>query len=98
MTMIPHGFLIPHACKIFEDLQVAATLFIRESTKGLLASKFWVGQPWVEIHEMPNLLNFEVEHGLISERQVYNARCMRRARRTQQTVLGRHAGFCDFFV
>ena len=63
-----------------------------------MASNFWVGQPWVEIHALPNLLNFEVEHGLISERHVYNARCMRRVRRTQETVLGRHAGFCDFFV
>jgi len=98
MTMIRHGLFIPSVCKIFEDLQVAATLYIIERTEGLLASKFWAGQPWVEIHAMPNLLDFEVEHGLISERHVYNARCMRRVRRTQETVLGRHAGFCDFFV
>ena len=80
MTMIRHGLLVPSVCKIFEDLQVAASLYIIEPSDRLAASKFWVGDPWVQIHDMPNLLDFEVEHGLISERHVYNERCMRRVR------------------
>jgi AraC-like DNA-binding protein len=98
MTIVPHGLLIPHVCKIFEDLQVAATLYFLESTKGLTSSKLWVGDPWVQIHEISSAQDFEVEHGLISERHVYNERCIRRVQRKKETVLGHHAGFSDFFV
>src|SRR5450432_2909557 len=96
--MLQHGLIIPHVCKVFEDLQVAATLYFLEWTEPLAASKLWVGDPWVQIHEMTTLLDFEAEHGLISERHVYNERCIRRVRQKKETVLGRHAGFSDFFV
>src|SRR5258706_11266031 len=98
MTLLRHGLILPHVCKVFEDLQVAAALYVLESNDRLRASKLWVGDPWLDIHTLPNLLDFEVEHGLISKRHVYNERCIDRVRRKKETVLGQHAGFFDFFV
>jgi AraC-like DNA-binding protein len=98
MSLIRHGLLIPHVCKMFEDLQVAGALYFLEKRERSLAAKVWRGGAWIDIHALPNLLDFEVEHGLISKRHVYNGRCIRQVLRTKKTVLGEHAGFADLFV
>jgi AraC-like DNA-binding protein len=70
--------------RIFEDLGIAASMSLDDG--------------WLEIHDEPNLLSFEMEHGAVHERWRYNARCIDRAKRTHAAVLGQHRGFLDFFV
>jgi AraC-like DNA-binding protein len=79
-----HGILVAPVTRIFEDLGVAASLSLDDG--------------WLEIHDEPNLLGFEMEHGAVHERWTYNARCIDRARRTRAAVLGQHRGFFDLFV
>jgi AraC-like DNA-binding protein len=79
-----HGILIPPACKIFEDLGVGGSLIF----EGV----------WYPIHGRADLLNYEIEHGRISERYEYNDRCFGRAERERSSVLGQHRGFSDLFV
>jgi AraC-like DNA-binding protein len=98
MSALRLGLLIPHVCKIFDDLEVGASLHILGENEGVIRPKLWRQGAWTDIHSISSLLNFEVEHGLISKRHVYNGRCMRQVQRTQRTVLGRHAGFADLFV
>jgi len=81
---LEHGILIAPLTRAFEELAVAASL--------------WLDSGWLAIHEHPNLLSFEMEHGALEGRWVYNARCIARARRTGATVIGQHKGFYDLFV
>ncbi len=53
---------------------------------------------WHAVHTVPNVLSFELEHGVEVERWTYNARCMGRAVRQRRAVLGQHAGFTDLFI
>jgi len=81
---LAHGILIAPLTGAFEELAVAASL--------------WLDDGWLAIHEHPNLLGFEMEHGALEERWAYNARCIARARRTGATVVGQHKGFYDLFA
>jgi len=53
---------------------------------------------WHAVHTVPNVLSFELEHGVEVERWTYNERCMGQAARQRRAVLGQHAGFTDLFV
>jgi len=53
---------------------------------------------WHAVHTVPNVLSFELEHGIEVERWTYNERCMTQAARQKSAVLGQHAGFSDLFV
>ncbi|HEV8247072.1 MAG TPA: hypothetical protein VGP93_14945, partial [Polyangiaceae bacterium] len=76
--------LLPPLTKVFEDLAVGASL--------------WIDQGWLSIHEEQNLLTFEMQHGVLEQRWVYNDRCIERALKTKKPVLGEHNGFHDLFV
>jgi AraC-like DNA-binding protein len=56
------------------------------------------GKRWRILHSEPNLIAFETQHGLESDRFRYNERCFRLARRTCEAVVGEHAGLSDLFV
>jgi AraC-like DNA-binding protein len=71
--------------RVFEDLRVGATLYL-------------VGQWPRVIHEAPNLLTFEIAHGVVDDRYAYNNTCLKQARRTGKPVHGQHSGFSDLFV
>src|SRR5262245_48454248 len=79
-----HGFIVPSVCKIFEDLGIGASLL-------------WEGE-WRPILGRAQILNYELEHGRISDRYKYNERCISRAERERSSVLGTHGGFSDWFV
>jgi AraC-like DNA-binding protein len=63
-----------------------------------VGASLWIDQGWLSIHEEQNLLVFEMQHGVLEERWVYNERCIQQALTTQRPVLGEHNGFCDLFV
>ncbi|HEV8247415.1 MAG TPA: hypothetical protein VGP93_16670, partial [Polyangiaceae bacterium] len=75
---------IATACKLFDDVGVAASL----CSEG----------HWASIHTRPNVVTFEFEHGLLTERFAYNDRCLERVQREKETVVAEHAGFVDLFV
>jgi AraC-like DNA-binding protein len=80
-----HALLIPAVAHAFDTMRVGAAL--REKDQ------------WYAIHTPPNpIQEFELAHGREAERDAYNMRCIDRALRKDETVLGRHAGFSDFFV
>jgi AraC-like DNA-binding protein len=79
-----HALAAIGAGNIFEDLGVSASL--------------WDFANWHLIHIEPNVIEFEVEHGVEGERSKHNARCFRRARRDRDLVVGEHAGLFDFFL
>jgi AraC-like DNA-binding protein len=81
---LKHTLLIPPFCKVFQDLKVSASL--------------WVDAYWSSIHGEPNVVTFELEHGVLLERGPHNERCFERSRRERATVIGEHAGFHDMFV
>src|SRR4051812_39717577 len=53
---------------------------------------------WHAVHTVPNVLSFELEHGVEVERWTYNERCMSQAARRRRAVLGQLAGVTDLFV
>jgi AraC-like DNA-binding protein len=80
-----HALLTPAAAHAFQTLHVGAS--INEETQ------------WHAIHGPPTkVIAFETAHGREREREIYNERCINRARRTRKAVLGEHAGFNDFYV
>jgi AraC-like DNA-binding protein len=82
-----HSRAIPTVMHVFEELDVAITLYN--------------GSFWEELRErsdLPSLIGFELEHGAEIERTAYNLKALRRAERTKRTVIGQHAGFFDWFV
>jgi AraC-like DNA-binding protein len=78
------GFLIQEISKLFGELEIGASIH-RNSL-------------WLEVHATPSVLDFELEHGILNERYVYNERLIRRARREGKALIGMHAGFADLFV
>jgi AraC-like DNA-binding protein len=78
------ALLIPAFCKVFQDLRVSASL--------------WVDGYWTSIHGEPNVVTFEIEHGVLIERGPHNERGFARARRDRSTAVVKHAGFHDMFV
>ena len=82
-----HSRAIPTVMHVFEELDIGITL--------------WNGSFWEELHERPDLsslIAFELEHGAEIERSTYNLKSLQRVERTKRTVMGRHGGFCDWFV
>jgi AraC-like DNA-binding protein len=80
-----HALLTPAVAHAFDTLRVGAAFKEKEQ--------------WYAIHVPPHpVQEFEVAHGKEAERDAYNDRCLERAFEKNETVLGRHAGFCDFFV
>jgi AraC-like DNA-binding protein len=53
---------------------------------------------WHALHVVPNVTQFELEHGVEQFRFAYNHRCMLQAARSGAPVLGHHGGFSDLFV
>jgi AraC-like DNA-binding protein len=53
---------------------------------------------WHAVHVMPNVVPFEMEHGLELERAKHNRRCTEEVARRKATVRGEHLGFTDLFV
>jgi AraC-like DNA-binding protein len=82
-SALKNSFLIPLVSKIFQDLQVSASIC--------------QGEHWFGVHHAPNVMPFELDHGALAERFAYNERSLRQAARGE-SVLGRHGGLCDLFV
>jgi AraC-like DNA-binding protein len=53
---------------------------------------------WHPIHVVPDVTHFEYHYGAAPRRWAYNERCLTRAGREKQTVVGEHAGFFDLFA
>jgi AraC-like DNA-binding protein len=80
-----HALLIPVVSRVFEDLGVAASL--------------WEDGQWpAVVHQRQGLLDFEYQHGTVTERFAYNGRCIARARRTGRSIVGRYGGLSDLFA
>jgi AraC-like DNA-binding protein len=80
-----HALLTPAVAHAFDTMRVGASL--REKHQ------------WYAIHALPHpVTEFELAHGREADRDAYNARCIQRAIRKNETVLGRHRGFSDLFV
>jgi AraC-like DNA-binding protein len=81
-----HALFTTAVAHAFDTSRVGAALRERE-------------QQWYAIHIPPDpIQEFELTHGKETERDAYNERCLERAFRSNETVLGRHAGFSDLFV
>ncbi|HEV8246312.1 MAG TPA: AraC family transcriptional regulator, partial [Polyangiaceae bacterium] len=85
---LPGALLIPGACRALQDLRVAASLCLYGP---------W-GVFWFAFQSCMNVLEFEVEHGVLNVRADYNDDCLERARRERVSVLGQHSGLYDLFV
>jgi len=79
-----HALFAPLAARVFADLDIGAAV--------------WRPDRWRDIHMRQNLLDFEAEHGIETERFAYNQRCLARAKKQRATVVAHFAGFTDFFV
>jgi AraC-like DNA-binding protein len=79
-----HSLLGPVVSGFFDELGVSVTLLDARN--------------WHPIHEVPNVLSFELEHGVENPRIGYNDRCMKEVLRRRTTVQGTYAGFCDLFT
>ena len=80
----PHSLRISTIGYVFQTLRVCATL--------------WDGRQWWPIYFYDSQNTFEVQHGVESERNPYNARCLEEAWRDKKIVHGHHAGLSDMFV
>jgi AraC-like DNA-binding protein len=56
------------------------------------------GPLWWSLHEAPNLIEFEFDHGVEMERYSYNGRCLAEVRRRKKMIRGELNGHSDFFV
>jgi AraC-like DNA-binding protein len=56
------------------------------------------GRAWRPLYYLPDVLTFEVAHGVEARREVHNARSIASARRSGRAVVTAHAGFHDLFV
>jgi AraC-like DNA-binding protein len=63
-----------------------------------VAAAFWDGTLWRSIYAKPSVLDLEIEHGVVAERERYNESQLRAAWRSGRLVLGEHAGLCDLFA
>jgi AraC-like DNA-binding protein len=71
-------------CGVFQELELSASLTD--------------GTTWYALHTVMNVTTFEGAHGAMHPRWAYNGKSLERARQTGEVVLGRHAGFYDFFA
>jgi AraC-like DNA-binding protein len=79
-----HALLVPVVSAVFQALGVSAALFD--------------GTFWWSLHDEPNLIPIEVEHGVESQRWAYNGRMFAKVRAREKAVRGEHAGTSDLFV
>jgi AraC-like DNA-binding protein len=79
-----HSLVVWAIGSVFEALHVSAALHD--------------GRFWWAIHDEPNVVLFEVEHGVETARWRYNDRHFASVRRLKKSLVGQHAGFSDFFV
>jgi AraC-like DNA-binding protein len=66
-----------------------------------MALTLWERGHWFEIRERPDeasLMGLEMEHGAAIDRTAYNMRCLERACRRNETVVGAHGGYHDLFA
>jgi AraC-like DNA-binding protein len=78
--------LAPEVVSMFEWVDIAVSISRPEG--------------WFVIRGQPdalNLLDFELEHGVESERYAYNHRSVALVRRRKTSVIGEHRGFRDLF-
>jgi len=80
-----HGLLTPVVAHTFDELRVSVALWI-------------AGDYWYPIHIVPNVNDFEYEHGVASRRWAYNFRSFEEARRERKIIRGELSGFSDLFV
>jgi AraC-like DNA-binding protein len=80
-----HALVVPSVTFIFEVLRVSAALWEHDVE-------------WLPIHNVSDLIAFEIEHGIETERSAYNARLFKEVIRTGRTQLGKHGGYYDCFV
>jgi AraC-like DNA-binding protein len=80
-----HALITPPLAQVFQVLRVTTVVWGR-------------GEHWLLLHEEPNLVSFESEHGADKERHDYNTRCLARVLREKRLVRGEHAGYHDRFV
>jgi AraC-like DNA-binding protein len=80
-----HALLAPLVTNVFGVLGISVTLN-RDNE-------------WLPIHSVtPNIIRFEVEHGLARERGAYNTQQLSRAHKERRAILAEHAGCSDLFV
>jgi AraC-like DNA-binding protein len=79
-----HPLLVPVVASHFARLRVAASVCD--------------GSFWWSIHEEPDVVPFELEHGRDRDRSEYNATQLGEVRRLRKTVRAEHAGYTDLFV
>jgi AraC-like DNA-binding protein len=80
---IGHAWLSPVVAYAFQVLRVSAAL--------------WDGDLWSPIHVEPDVIAFEIEHGMDPERSAYNVQKIAEAVRRGELVRGEHAGYEDLF-
>jgi hypothetical protein len=81
---IGHPWLVPIVSSVFEALRVSASLCD--------------GEFWYSIHSEPDLIRFEKQHVVESQRWAYNARKFAEVRRRKRTVCGVYSGYTDVFA
>jgi AraC-like DNA-binding protein len=79
-----HGLLSPIAQFTFWLLRVSASV--------------WDGRNWFAIHKEPDVLGFELEHGVEAQRWAYNDQKFAQVLAHRRPVGGEHAGLSDVFV
>jgi AraC-like DNA-binding protein len=80
-----HGLFAPLVSNVFETLRVSAAVWEH-------------GVEWFTIHLEPNVSAFELEHGIDTERGLYNDGHCREAMRRRVAMRGEHSGYADLFV
>src|SRR5690242_7951976 len=80
----PEALLASVAAHGFDELQVSVSFRTAQNT-------------WYSISRVPNVVEFETEHGSEARRWPYNDRLCAEAKRTGRVVSGMHAGFYDLF-
>jgi AraC-like DNA-binding protein len=79
-----HALIAPALANCFQMLGVGGAVFDRKR--------------WLLMHAVLSVKELELQHGVEHERDLYNHEKTELAWKSQQPVLGRHAGHADWFV
>jgi hypothetical protein len=79
-----HLELGPVLANVFQELRMGAAITD--------------GQTWHVVYGLPNVVLFELAHGIEKRREVHNARSIARARKDGRALSTSHAGFHDLYV
>ena len=63
-----------------------------------VSASLWTGDYWWSLHGGPNVVVFEHQHGVETDRWAYNDRQFKKALAHKKAVRGQHGGFSDLFV